>query len=99
MDMAESWVQTQQKKQLIMWLREVDQEKNIEIDLFGGEPTLIMDTIKEIIKYARDNEEKWGKRVRFTMTTNATLLTPDMMDYMDKENGKYNSFFRWQKRS
>lgn len=46
-----------------------------------------MDKIKEIIKYARDNEEKWGKRVRFTMTTNATLLTPEMMDYMDKEMG------------
>ncbi|HCW52586.1 MAG TPA: thioether cross-link-forming SCIFF peptide maturase [Clostridium sp.] len=61
--------------------------KNIEIDLFGGEPTLIMDKIKEIIQYARDNEEKWGKRIRFTMTTNATLLTPEMMDYMDKEMG------------
>ena len=61
--------------------------KNIEIDLFGGEPTLIMDKIKEIIQYARDNEEKWGKNVRFTMTTNATLLTPEIMDYMDKEMG------------
>ncbi|HEX9026387.1 MAG TPA: thioether cross-link-forming SCIFF peptide maturase [Clostridium sp.] len=61
--------------------------KNIEIDLFGGEPTLIMDTIKEIVQYARDNEEKWKKKIRFTMTTNATLLTPDMMDYMDKEMG------------
>ena len=61
--------------------------KNIEIDLFGGEPTLIMDTIKEIVQYARDNEEKWKKNIRFTMTTNATLLTPDMMDYMDTEMG------------
>jgi len=61
--------------------------KNIEIDLFGGEPTLIMDTIKEIIRYARDNEAKWNKNIRFTMTTNATLLTPEMMDFMDKEMG------------
>ena len=59
--------------------------KNIEIDLFGGEPTMMMDTIKEIIAYARENEAKWNKRIRFTMTTNATLLTDDMMDYMDKE--------------
>lgn len=59
--------------------------KNIEIDLFGGEPTMMMDTIKEIIAYARENEEKWNKRIRFTMTTNATLLTDEMMDYMDKE--------------
>ena len=59
--------------------------KNIEIDLFGGEPTMMMDTIKEIIAYARENEAKWNKRIRFTMTTNATLLTDEMMDYMDKE--------------
>lgn len=61
--------------------------RNIEIDLFGGEPTLIMDTIKEIIKYARDNEEAWKKNIRFTMTTNATLLNDEMMEFMDKEMG------------
>ena len=61
--------------------------RNIEIDLFGGEPTMIMDTIKEIIKYARDNEKEWKKNIRFTMTTNATLLTDEMMDFMDKEMG------------
>lgn len=61
--------------------------RNIEIDLFGGEPTMIMDTVKEIIKYARDNEKEWKKNIRFTMTTNATLLNDDMMDFMDKEMG------------
>ena len=59
--------------------------RNIEIDLFGGEPTMIMDRIKEIIAYARENEKAWNKNIRFTMTTNATLLTDEMMDYMDKE--------------
>ena len=59
--------------------------KNIEIDLFGGEPTLMMETIKKIVKYAKDNEEKWGKSIRFTMTTNVTLLTDEMMEYLDKE--------------
>ncbi|MDR3593521.1 thioether cross-link-forming SCIFF peptide maturase [Clostridium sp.] len=75
------------KKAIDYVIKRSGPRKNIEIDLFGGEPTLIMDSIKEIIQYARDNEEKWGKKIRFTMTTNATLLTPDMMDYMDKEMG------------
>lgn len=61
--------------------------RNIEIDLFGGEPTMIMDTVKDIIKYARENEKEWKKNIRFTMTTNATLLNDDMMDFMDKEMG------------
>ena len=46
-----------------------------------------MDTIKDIIKYARDNEKKWNKNIRFTMTTNATLLDDEMMEFMDKEMG------------
>ena len=61
--------------------------RNIEIDLFGGEPTMIMDKVKEIIAYARENEKAWKKNIRFTMTTNATLLTDEMMDFMDKEMG------------
>lgn len=61
--------------------------RNIEIDLFGGEPTMIMDTIKEIITYAREHEKEWKKNIRFTMTTNATLLNDEMMEFMDKEMG------------
>lgn len=75
------------KKAIDYVIKRSGPRKNIEIDLFGGEPTMIMDTIKDIIKYARDNEEKWNKKIRFTMTTNATLLTDEMMEYMDKEMG------------
>lgn len=75
------------KKAIDYVIKRSGPRKNIEIDLFGGEPTLIMDTIKEIIKYARENEKEWKKNVRFTMTTNATLLNDDMMDFMDKEMG------------
>lgn len=73
------------KKAIDYVIKRSGPRKNIEVDLFGGEPTMIMDTLKEVIKYARDNEKKWGKTIRFTMTTNATLLTDEMMDYMDKE--------------
>ena len=61
--------------------------RNIEIDLFGGEPTMIMDKVKEIIAYEKKKKKAWKKNIRFTMTTNATLLTEEMMDFMDKEMG------------
>ena len=75
------------KKAIDYVIKRSGPRKNIEIDLFGGEPTMIMDTIKEIVKYARDNEAQWKKNIRFTMTTNATLLNDEMMDFMDKEMG------------
>ncbi len=54
---------------------------NIEIDFFGGEPLMAMDTVRATVDYARSNEEKWNKHFRFTMTTNGVLL--------DEENTKY----------
>ncbi|MBE6049122.1 MAG: thioether cross-link-forming SCIFF peptide maturase [Clostridium sp.] len=75
------------KKAIEYVIKRSGPRKNIEIDLFGGEPTMIMDKLKEVIEYARSKEKEWGKNIRFTMTTNATLLNDDMMDFMDKEMG------------
>lgn len=61
--------------------------KNIEVDLFGGEPLMVFDTIKEIVEYAKSIEKKYNKNIRFTMTTNATLLTDEIMEYLDKNMG------------
>lgn len=61
--------------------------RNIEIDLFGGEPLIAIKEIKEIIEYAREQEKIHNKVIRFTMTTNGTLLNDEIMDYMDKEMG------------
>lgn len=61
--------------------------KNIEIDLFGGEPLMAFNTIKEIVEYAKEQEKIHNKNIRFTMTTNATLLNDEIMDYLDKNMG------------
>ncbi|MFA9397189.1 MAG: thioether cross-link-forming SCIFF peptide maturase [Clostridiaceae bacterium] len=58
--------------------------KNIEIDLFGGEPLLVFDTIKKIVDYGKEVGEKNNKNIRFTMTTNCTLLNDEIMDYLNK---------------
>ncbi|HEY5563323.1 MAG TPA: thioether cross-link-forming SCIFF peptide maturase [Clostridiaceae bacterium] len=61
--------------------------RNIEVDLFGGEPLLAFDTVKEIVKYAREKEKLHNKNIRFTITTNGTLLTDEIIDYIDKNMG------------
>ena len=61
--------------------------KNIEVDLFGGEPLMAFDTIKEIVDYAREQEKIYNKNIRFTMTTNSTLLNDEIIDYLDKNMG------------
>lgn len=60
---------------------------NIEVDLFGGEPLMNFEVVKKIVDYAREAEKPFKKNIRFTITTNATLLNPENMDYIDKNMG------------
>jgi sulfatase maturation enzyme AslB (radical SAM superfamily) len=68
-------------------LKKSGTRKNIEIDLFGGEPLMNFEVVKAIVQYARDRENEFGKNIRFTMTTNATLLNEEIMDFIDKNMG------------
>lgn len=57
--------------------------KNLEIDFFGGEPLLNLDTVKGAVSYAREREKESGKHFRFTLTTNGVLLNDESMDYLN----------------
>ena len=58
--------------------------KNIEIDYFGGEPTMNFEVVKGITAYAKEQGEKFGKNFRFTLTTNGLLLNDDMKAYINE---------------
>lgn len=59
--------------------------RNIEVDFFGGEPLMAMDTVKETVAYARSIEEEAGKCFRFTITTNGVLLNDENIEYINRE--------------
>lgn len=75
------------KKAIDFVIEKSGPRKNIEVDLFGGEPLMAFNNIKEIVDYAREQEKIHGKNIRFTMTTNATLLNDENMEYLDKNMG------------
>ncbi|MBR0411414.1 MAG: thioether cross-link-forming SCIFF peptide maturase [Eubacterium sp.] len=58
---------------------------NLEVDFFGGEPTMNFDVVKEIVRYGRSLEKKHDKHFRFTLTTNGVLLNDEIMDFANKE--------------
>lgn len=72
------------KKSIDFLLKNSGIRKNIEVDFFGGEPLLNMDVVKQTVNYARSKEKEFNKNFRFTITTNATLLTKEIMDYLDE---------------
>ena len=59
--------------------------RNLEVDFFGGEPSLNFDVVKQLVEYARSIEGKYNKNFRFTYTTNGMILTDEMMEFINKE--------------
>ena len=73
-------------KKAIDWVvAKSGKRRNIEIDFFGGEPLMAMDTVKRTVEYARSLEEKFDKVFRFTITTNGILLDDETIDYINRE--------------
>lgn len=58
---------------------------NLEVDFFGGEPLMNWDVVKELVKYARSQEDPCHKNFRFTLTTNGMLIDDDVIDFANKE--------------
>ena len=66
-------------------LKNSGERKVLEVDFFGGEPLMCLDTIKKVVAYARAQEERTGKKFLFTTTTNALLLDDDAIDFFNRE--------------
>ena len=73
------------KKAIDFLLEKSGDRENLELDFFGGEPLLNFEVVKQIVEYARSKEKDYGKRFRFTITTNGVLLDDDKIDFINKE--------------
>ena len=72
------------KKAIDFLLENSGNRKNLEVDFFGGEPLLNLQVIKDIVAYAQEREAASHKHFRFTLTTNATLLTEESMQWANE---------------
>lgn len=75
------------KKAIDFVIKNSGPRHNIEVDLFGGEPLMNFNSVKEIMEYAKEQGKLHNKNIRFTITTNATLLNDENMEYINKNMG------------
>ena len=59
--------------------------KNLEVDFFGGEPLLNFEVVKQLVAYGREQEKKYDKHFRFTLTTNGVLLNDEVKEFVNRE--------------
>lgn len=73
------------KKAIDFLIENSGKRKVLEVDFFGGEPLMCLQTIKNVVVYAREKGDKAGKKFLFTTTTNALLLDDDAIDFFNRE--------------
>jgi uncharacterized protein len=66
-------------------LKESGANKVAHITFFGGETLLNFPVLKQTIAYARQRGAELGKEVDFSLTTNATLLKPEIIEFLASE--------------
>jgi uncharacterized protein len=62
-----------------------DEGGRLELALFGGEPLLRLDLVKESTAYAQQRAAMAGVSLRIGITTNGTLVSPTVLDYTEAE--------------
>lgn len=62
---------------------QVHNAKDCSIGFFGGEPLLNFQLIKHLTPYAVKRAESCGKNIHFTITTNGTLLTDRVIQFLN----------------
>jgi uncharacterized protein len=63
-------------------LREAGDNRVAHLTFFGGETLLNLPVLKSTIAYARLRAAEVGKEIDFSLTTNATLLKPDVIEFL-----------------
>lgn len=62
---------------------EASENDRVAVVFFGGEPLTRIAVIRDLVEYAEEKAAAAGKQVDFTLTTNATLLTDEIIDFLD----------------
>jgi uncharacterized protein len=65
-------------------IRESASRPSVHVTFFGGETLLNFGLMKATVAYAKRKCAEAGKKVEFSLTTNATLLTEEIVDFMSE---------------
>jgi uncharacterized protein len=60
--------------------------EELVIVFFGGEPLLNFEVIRFVVDLATEKAKEAGKRVSFALTTNGTVLTDEIVGFLDEKN-------------
>lgn len=60
--------------------------RNIHITFFGGETLMNYPLLKQVVAYANERAREQDRHIDFSLTTNATLLTPTIIEFLSENH-------------
>lgn len=75
------------RKAIDFLIKSSGDRRNLEVDFFGGEPLMNFNTVKDVVYYATEKEKEYKKNFRFTLTTNALLLSEEHRRFINEYIG------------
>jgi uncharacterized protein len=67
-------------------LKQSEGRRSIHITFFGGETLMNFPLLKQVVAYAKEKAAEQGRAIDFSLTTNATLLTPAIIEFLSDNN-------------
>jgi uncharacterized protein len=62
---------------------------SLQVVLFGGEPLLEFPLVREVVAYGAGKARAVGKTIGWSLTTNGTLVTREMVDFAQRHHLNY----------
>jgi uncharacterized protein len=69
-----------------MLLQESGSRPNIHVTFFGGETLLNFPVMRSTVTYAKRRAAEIGKQIEFSLTTNATLLSEEIIEFLSQHH-------------
>jgi len=58
----------------------------VHVTFFGGETLMNFPVMKEVVRYANERAAAQGRKIDFSLTTNGTLLTPQIIEFLHENH-------------
>jgi uncharacterized protein len=65
-------------------LQNSGENRHLSLVFFGGEPLLNLEAIRAAIDHGQREEVRWGKEIDFSLTTNATLTSEEIVRFLNE---------------
>jgi len=72
-------------------IRHSQDQRDLQVALFGGEPLMEFELIRKLVPYAEQKAAYYGKKIHFSATTNCVLVNDEIISFFRRHEMKFHT--------